>query len=56
MHYEIYRDRSNYWRWRLKANNSLIIADSGQGYVNQQDCLHGIGLVQQSVGVPVYQV
>lgn len=28
----VYRDRSGEWRWRLRASNSRIIADSGEGY------------------------
>jgi len=29
---EIYRDGRGEWRWRLKASNGRIIADSGEGY------------------------
>lgn len=28
----LYRDTEGRWRWRLKARNGRIIADSGQGY------------------------
>jgi uncharacterized protein YegP (UPF0339 family) len=44
--FEYYRDRAGNWRWHLKAPNGLIIADSGQGYRNEQDCIFGIHLVQ----------
>jgi uncharacterized protein YegP (UPF0339 family) len=55
MYFEIYIDASRIrWRWRLKAANHLVIADSGQGYFNKADCLHGISLVQQSSIAPVY--
>ena len=35
---EVYKDKSDKWRWRLisKAN---IMADSSQGYVTKQGCL-----------------
>lgn len=29
---EIYQDRKQEWRWRLKARNGRILADSGEGY------------------------
>lgn len=53
MAYYIYKDRASEWRWRLKAENGNIIADSGEGYRNRQDCLAGIQLVQGSAQVPV---
>ncbi|MFH1348511.1 MAG: DUF1508 domain-containing protein [Patescibacteria group bacterium] len=55
MTYYIYKDRQGDWRWQLQAGNSKIIADSGEGYRNKEDCLHGIGLVKQSAGAPVYE-
>lgn len=48
MHFEVYRDARNEWRWTLYASNGRKIADSGEGYHNKADCLHGITLVQQS--------
>ena len=54
MYYEVYKDRVNHWRWRLKAANGRIIADSGEGYFNKSDCLHGIDLVKASHSAPVY--
>jgi uncharacterized protein YegP (UPF0339 family) len=29
---EIYRDGRSEWRWRLRAANGRIVADSGEGY------------------------
>jgi len=29
---EIYRDGRREWRWRLRASNGRILADSGEGY------------------------
>ncbi|HYD67601.1 YegP family protein [Azospirillum sp.] len=42
------KDAKGEWRWRLKHSNGNIIADSGEGYKNKEDCLHGISLVQSS--------
>jgi len=42
------------WRWRLRASNHLIIADSAEGYHNREDCLHGIQLVMgTSINTPI---
>lgn len=32
MKFEIYKDASGEWRWRLVAKNNRIVADSGEGY------------------------
>ena len=53
MHYELYKDDAGEWRWRLRAANGKIIADSAEGYHNKQDCIAGIDLVKSSVNVPV---
>ena len=55
MKYHVYKDSSNYWRWRLKAVNGQIIAVSGEGYVNKQDCLSAIPLVKGSAAAPVVE-
>jgi uncharacterized protein len=47
-HYDVYKDRQGYWRWRAIASNGKIIADSGEGYVHKSDCHHGIGLIANS--------
>jgi len=56
MHYQMYKDGYGQWRWRLVAANNKIIADSGEGYHNEQDCLHGIRLVKSNQNAPVYKV
>lgn len=53
MYYWVYKDNSNEWRWRLIAVNGRTIADSGEGYNNRSDCLHGIALVKGSSNAPV---
>ena len=55
MYYELYKDRAGYWRWTLFAVNHRKIADSGEGYVNKNDAVHGIGLVKGSTHAPVYE-
>lgn len=48
MKFIVYLDGNREWRWRLKASNGRIIADSGEGYANYLDCLHGIELVKST--------
>jgi len=30
--FEVYQDRKREWRWRLRAGNGRIVADSGESY------------------------
>ncbi len=46
MKFTIYKDSAGQFRWRLRAANSRIIADSGEGYFSKSDCQAGIRLVQ----------
>jgi uncharacterized protein YegP (UPF0339 family) len=46
--FQVYQDAAGEWRWRLVAGNDRIIADSGEGYRDRRDCLHGIELVKES--------
>jgi uncharacterized protein len=32
MKFILYRDKHREWRWRLKAKNGRVLADSGEGY------------------------
>ena len=34
---EVYQDAAGEWRWRVKAPNGEIIADSGEGYTRRED-------------------
>lgn len=56
MRYQIYKDTASYWRWRLLAANNRVLADSGEGYHNRQDCLSAIDLVKSAYNAPVYEV
>lgn len=46
--FELYRDKGKEYRWRLKAANGRIMADSGEGYTNKADCSAGIEWVKQN--------
>jgi len=55
---EIYRDAKREWRWRLRASNGRIVADSGEGYRRKASLLGGIecARVMLSDDVPVVEV
>lgn len=37
MYTHFYEDAAGEWRWRLKAANGKIIADSAEGYASQSN-------------------
>ncbi len=45
--FQIFKDNAGEYRWRLRADNYEVIADSAEGYVKKSDCEHGITLVKQ---------
>ena len=55
---EIYRDAKREWRWRLRAANGRIIADSGEGYRRKASLLGGIECARVLLAgdVPVVEV
>lgn len=56
MTFFIFKDRAGQWRWNLVASNGKVVADSGEGYYNKQDCMHGIRLVMgTSTSTPIYE-
>ena len=46
MTFEIYKDRTEEFRWRLKASNGKIMATSGEGYKAKADCKKAIESIQ----------
>jgi len=53
MAYYIYKDHKGEWRWRLKASNGRIIADSGEGYSSEEECKKDVERVKSSKDAPV---
>ena len=47
--FEIYKDKSGEFRWRLVHTNGKIIADSGQGYKAKEDAIKGISSLKENV-------
>jgi len=46
--FEMFKDVAGEWRWRLKAPNGKIIADSGEGYKTRVGCFNGIESMQMN--------
>jgi len=47
--FEVYKDKAKRWRWRLRARNGTIIADSGQGYRGRTEVLQAVATVRKVV-------
>ena len=52
MRFELYKDHGGQWRWRLRAQNGNVIADSAEGYAHRADCERGIAIVKDSASAP----
>lgn len=52
-HFYVYLDVNRHWRWTLYALNGRKIANSGEGYINKQDCVNAINGVAASNGKPI---
>ncbi|MEZ4521921.1 MAG: YegP family protein [Thermomicrobiales bacterium] len=46
--FEVYRDASGEYRWRLKASNGQVIATGGEGYTTKTACMNGIDSVKNN--------
>lgn len=49
MKFHIYRDARGEWRWRLKARNGRIVADSGEGYVRKAGAINAAAAVMHGI-------
>ncbi len=46
--FEVFRDRDEEWRWRLRHRNGNIIATSGEGYTRKHNALKGLQSVMKN--------
>jgi uncharacterized protein YegP (UPF0339 family) len=46
--FQLYRDETDEWRWRLVHDNGNVIADSGEGYATKQKAQQGLRSVRQN--------
>src|SRR3954469_9687420 len=40
--FEVYKDKAGEFRWRLRAQNTKVLATSSEGYSEQRRCLSGV--------------
>ena len=45
--FEVFKDAADEWRWRFISANGRIVATSGEGYKNREDCITGLSLVRR---------
>ena len=45
----VYKDNDGKLRWRLKARNGRIVADSGEGYNSKRNLMDSIRLLKVAV-------
>lgn len=51
MRFEVYQDRAGEWRWRLRAGNGQIVADSGEGYATSSNARMAIRRVLRGASI-----
>ena len=55
--FEVYKDKSGQFRWRLRMQNTKVIAASGEGYKEKESCLKAIeSLKRVAADAPVKEV
>jgi hypothetical protein len=55
--FELFTDRADKHRWRLRHDNGNIIADCGQGYASKQKAKQGLNSVKSNApGAPVEEL
>ena len=47
--FEIYKDKSGEFRWRLTHTNGQVIANSGEGYTTKVNVAKGISSLRENV-------
>jgi uncharacterized protein YegP (UPF0339 family) len=45
--FQVYQDKAGEYRWRLLADKSTIVADSGEGYATRAECEADLERVRQ---------
>ena len=53
--FEVYRDEGGEFRWRLRAQNSQVIATSGDGYKEKRSCLAAVESVKRDAAAAPVQ-
>ncbi|HZX09271.1 YegP family protein [Kribbella sp.] len=48
--FELYKDKSGEFRFRLKAGNGEVIATSSEGYKTKASAMNGIDSIKRNAG------
>ncbi len=51
--FELYEDRADRWRWRLRHRNGTVLADSAGGYTRPRDARGGIDRVKRATAAAI---
>ncbi len=51
--FEVYEDAKKEFRWRLKAANGQVVANSSEGYKAKADCEKAVDLVKKAGKAPI---
>lgn len=55
--FQLFRDRADEWRWRLRHHNGNVIASSGEGYTSKQNAKKGLrSVVRNAPGAEVVEL
>ncbi|MEA2734975.1 MAG: uncharacterized protein QOE14_1426 [Humisphaera sp.] len=55
--FEVYKDKAGEFRWRLRMQNTKVIASSGEGYSSKESCLKAIESVKRvAADAPVKEI
>jgi uncharacterized protein YegP (UPF0339 family) len=54
--FEVFMDAKGHYRWRFKAKNNKIVADSGEGYTTKQNLKKGIAAFLSAIKEEDYNV
>lgn len=47
---QFYRDAAGAWRWRIRARNGLVVADSAEGYSSKPKARQGYDAMLTAIG------
>ena len=54
--FEVYEDKAKLWRWRLKAGNGKIIADSAEAYDSKSNVKRAVSTVKWGMRLHMVRV
>lgn len=53
MYFEIYEDCARKWRWRLRTESGLSIAESASSFADEAACRYGVAALMAAAQSPV---